>query len=281
MLVALTCTRDDFFRFERTIFQSLENFRACFGSAVFFLIVFQDKSLEDFDFSVTFLERFPEDSYLFKKVNYLSVSRARNDAIQYASNNGFDSIIFHDVSLVYGAAYLDWVKSKSHCMLLSGGYIFSDSLDSLDSSGSEGEVYFKDFDDIYLWSYVFPLSADFPFFDERFGPGESSIFTSGEDFIFLRRFFQLNPDMRYFVRFLGTGILHPSRPKNYSKHLAYAEGQGKIHQIYLLEEKSLYAVWRCVLFFGNALLRVLLLRKSSLRIIFLRIKGFFDYKIKV
>jgi len=281
MLVAITCTKKDFLLYQRSLFKSLNNFMVSFGDSVFFIIVFQDKDRNSFNYFGTFLKSFPEKSYFFKEVGYLSVSRARNDAIKYAKLNGFNRFIFHDVSLVYTLDYLNWVKRQSSSNLLSGSYEFTDDLDSPGTNESSSIVEFNSFRDNFVCSYVFPLNAKLPSFDERFGPGESSVFTSGEDFLFLRRFFQLNSDMHSFLRFRGIGILHPPRPTDYSKHLAYAKGQGKIHQIYLLEEKSLYAVWRCVLFFGNALCRTLLLKRNWLKILSLRLKGFFDTNVKV
>lgn len=281
MLVALTCTRSDFARYERRILVSLNNFISCFGGQVFFLIIYQDDSRGYSDAPRDFLSSLPKDQVFFKKVSYLSVSRARNDAISYAKSNAFRSIVFHDASLIYTAEYLAWVNSWQGAELLSCGYKFTDQSGFSNSLLGEECVLFKDFYDIFVWSYVFPVQARFPFFDERFGPGKSSIFASGEDFLFMRNFFRLNPEMRLFKKFSGVGILHPSRPRDFSKHLAYAEGQGKIHQVFLLEEKSLYAIWRCILFFGNAMLRVGMIKRNSWRILILRCKGFFDTKTKV
>lgn len=113
-------------------------------------------------------------------------------------------------------------------------------------------------------------------FNEKFGPGEFSSFTSGEDFLFLLDYFTLHPHKKYFPRFVGESILHPPRPTDFSKHLAYAFGQGKTHQIYFIKNKNIYAVWRCFIFFGNAIFRVLLFKRKSLKILLLRIKGFLD-----
>ncbi|MGP4846104.1 hypothetical protein ACTXGQ_18385 [Marinobacter sp. 1Y8] len=281
MLVAVTCTKNDFATYRSSLVGSLSNFKTSFNLDVFFLIIIQDKIFNDNDYLSEFYGDFEEGCYLLKKVNYLSVSRARNDAIEYARFNGFHRLIFHDVSIVYTLGYLKWIRCQRSGELLSGSYEFTDDLDNRGSEGPALMTEFDDFRDNFVCSYVFPLSAEFPHFDERFGPGESSVFASGEDFLFLRQFFKLNPELRSFVRFSGNGILHPPRPKDNSKQLAYAKGQGKIHQIFLLEEKSLYSVWRCALFFGNALCRALLFRKNWLKILFLRIKGFLDTHIKV
>lgn len=281
LLVALTCTDEDLDFYKNTLACSFENFYSVFGEDVFFIVICQSKIGLDCS-----LSRMHFDSDYFGKlcffcVNYLSVSRARNEAIRYAKSHGFSNLVFHDASLFYTTSYLRWVKSHLGKGLLSGSYAFAERNESLEDDARSRKVKVKDFRDLYVWSYVFPLNVEFPYFDERFGPGDSSLFASGEDFLFLRRFFQLNPSMRCFIRCSSIGIFHPPRPSGYSKHLAYAKGQGKIHQVFLLEEKSLYAVWRCLLFFGNALIRLLFCKKNSGRIFLLRLSGFLDSRVKI
>lgn len=281
ILIALTCTKKDFLTYEERLETSFKNFISFFGVEIFFLIVFQGDEENCFDASKTFLGSIPSEFYSFQKVPYCSVSRARNYAIKYSRENKFEYLIFHDSSLVYTRTYICWLKSHLNGDLLATNYIFTESRD-FESDRSVGKaVSFDDFSDIFVCSYAFPMNKNFPCFDERFGPGNNSIYNSGEDFLFIRSFFKLNSDSRNYLRFDGVGILHPPRPKDYSKHLAYAEGQGKIHQIYLLEEKSLYALWRCFLFFGNSFIRLVFFKKNSLRILFLRLKGFFSNRVKV
>jgi hypothetical protein len=280
ILVAITCTSQDFKLNCNRLSKSISNFYSCFGVDVFFLIVYQSKEISDLVIEKV-KEIIPEENGEVVGVTYLSVSKARNDALNYARMNKFDHIIFHDSTIIYAAGYLSWLKENLGARLLSTNFQFTTECETSLINDKSEVVKFNAFDDIYVCSYVFSLKNKFPIFDERFGPGESSIYTSGEDFLFLRSFFKNNPECRFFLRYKGTGILHPPRPLDYSKHLAYAEGQGKIHQVFLGQEKSIYAIWRCCLFFGNALLRVVLLKKHSLKILGLRLKGFFDTKVKV
>jgi hypothetical protein len=283
ILVALSCTEKDFLLNSDRLLISFQNFCSVFKDDVFFLIICQTKSIKSIDANNTFLSELPKNNYLLLQVDYLSVSRSRNKAIEYARDNNFKRLLFHDASLVYTRPFLKWLKKTPSNQIVSANWLFSDALVNAsveNNSESSDKITFNDFNDLFVWSYVFPVNIDLPKFDERFGPGECNVFNSGEDFLFLRQFFQKHPDARCFTRFLGTGVIHPSRPKDFSKHLDYACGQGKIHQIYLLEEKSVYAIWRCLLFFGNACLRVLLFKKNSIKILKLRIKGFLDTSVK-
>lgn len=280
LLVAITCTENDYEKNYARIRRSVRNFTVTFDKDVFFLLVYQTKQGRVSKEGV--FDGVASSNFEIFAVDYLSVSRARNESIAFAKHRNCDFIIFHDSSLVYTSQYVSWMQERlTKNQLISTKYKFTDDLTDVDSKMDERLVQFDDFADIFVCSYVFPMSATFPLFDLRFGPGEASTYESGEDFLFLREFFKSNRHLKRFLRFEGNGILHPPRPKNLIKHLAYAEGQGKIHQIYLCEEKSLYAMWRCALFFGNALFRVVLFRKNAIRILGLRIKGFLDTKVKV
>lgn len=281
LLVCLSCTEKDFHVNSNRLSISLSNFHSVFGGEVFFLIIFQAKSVEIFDPKETFLNNLPDESYLFRRVDYLSVSRSRNEAVDYAIEKKYNRLIFHDSSLIYTLRFIRWLSKQPPEQLVSTSWVFSNKIVSSNVLSSARTVCFDPFKDIFVWTYVFPLRGTFPKFDERFGPGENSIFTSGEDFLFLRQFFKMFPNEKSFVRFSGEGVMHPPRPDDYSKHLTYAYGQGKIHQVFLLEERSVNAIWRCCLFFGNALFRMILLKKNSFNIAKLRFKGFFDSSVKV
>lgn len=279
LLVALICTEYDFRQNSPRLSRSITNFYTVFGDDVFFLVVFQSKS-EDASLVSEFFSHLPDCQHEIFLVSYLSVSRARNDALDFAKNNSFSRIIFHDSSLIYTKSFLKWANSKSHDSLISGRFVFSEEVQS-EEEGNESVICLDVFRNSFVCAYFLSLKFKFPKFDERFGPGENTVYSSGEDFLFLKKFFELNPVIRKITKYEGVGILHPPRPADFSKHLLYAEGQGKIHQIFLKEEKSLYAVWRCVLFFGNAIFRVLLFKKKSFKILLLRIKGFFDFRVKI
>lgn len=274
LLVAVTCTEEDFSINLERIEISLNNFYAIFGDDISFIFVYQSK--KELIPEVEFFSGLPRELYEFVVVPYYSVSRARNEAADYALRNRYKHLVFHDSSIIFTEQYIGWLKSNLHEGLLSTKYAYTNDIKSHDMQTGSQTVSFHDFNNIFLCTYLFPLSAQIPRFNEQFGPGEDTHFNSGEDFLFIRRFFQLNPEFREFKRFNGVGILHPPRPKDYSKQLAYATGQGKIHQIYLREEKSFYALWRCVLFFGNAIFRVLMFKKNAIKILGLRLKGFFD-----
>lgn len=280
ILVSISCTENYFFKYSHRLSMSMDNIKSVLNDKVFFLMVLQAKHKPDL--SQSFLREYEANSFLLKKVNYLSVSKSRNEGYEYALNNDFSQIIFHDVSLIYTKSYISWVAKQPKGHLVAGNWLFTVKDDKYTGVAAVSKVIsFNCFADTFVCSYVFPVSNVFPKFDERFGPGEFSIFTSGEDFLFLREYFVTFPEQKCFKRFIGGAILHPPRPSDYSKHLSYAFGQGKIHQVFLLQERSIYSLWRCLLFFGNAFFRIVLLKKNSFEILKLRIKGFFDTSVKV
>jgi hypothetical protein len=112
-------------------------------------------------------------------------------------------------------------------------------------------------------------------FDESIGPGESTCLKSGEDVLFLTQLVVAN-DATHALRF-DARAFHPSRPRDFSKHLAYAEGQGSLF-VRLLRSPMRTSLKAVVfasfgLFLGNALLRVLTFRRRSARILALRLRG--------
>src|SRR5690554_6942987 len=118
LLIALTCTDKDYGVNLRNISESFSNFYSCFASDVFFLVIYQStchKSIAPF-----VVDGVPSSSILVNCVDYLSVSRARNDALDFARENNFDSIIFHDASLIFTPEYLQFLKSRLGNHLLSG-----------------------------------------------------------------------------------------------------------------------------------------------------------------
>jgi hypothetical protein len=130
----------------------------------------------------------------------------------------------------------------------------------------------------YLWSSFLParLVIDSGVrFDESIGPGESTRLKSGEDVLFLAELVVAN-EVHEVLRF-GRCALHPERPSDFSKHLTYAEGQGALF-VRLLRSRMRRSLKATVLasfglFLGNGLLRVLTLRRRSLPILGLRLRG--------
>ncbi|MGH2569691.1 MAG: hypothetical protein ACRDGR_00605, partial [bacterium] len=112
-------------------------------------------------------------------------------------------------------------------------------------------------------------------FDESIGPGEVTSLKSGEDVLFLTQVVVAN-DARRALRFEAC-TFHPSRPPDFSKHLAYAEGQGSLF-VRLLRSRMRRSLKAVVLasfglFLGNGLVRVLTFRRRSARILALRLRG--------
>jgi hypothetical protein len=130
----------------------------------------------------------------------------------------------------------------------------------------------------YLWSTFLPVALVLDSgarFDESIGPGEGTRLKSGEDVLFLAQVVVAN-DVTRALR-LDSRTFHPARPRDFSKHLAYAEGQGSLF-VRLLRSRMRRSLKAAVLasfglFLGNGLVRVLTFRKRSVVILGLRVRG--------
>lgn len=276
LLVNITVIDSDWEAFRGSITRSMMNFLRHFEDEVFFHIVLQTKKGTRIDVDSLGV---PAAQIGTCYTEELSVSAARNRGIDHARRQGFDSIVFHDASLLFLPSACTFFRDHYRSGLLRCGYAFAapetqGDLVTVDSYRCRATT--MDRRRItYVWTYCFPVRAIQAPFDERFGPGESSRYNCGEDRLFLRAYLAANR-AGTLLEMTGVGVLHPPRPADYSKHLAYAHGQGKVHRIALGEDRDLFALLEVAAFFGNAVLRVLLLRKNGFRILRSRVAGFLD-----
>lgn len=273
LLVGITCTENDFSLYKANLKKSLLSFYEKFNDNVSFLIVFQGTTSDD---QILFFD-LPKSLIEIKEVAYRSVSKARNEIIEYFLDGGYENLIFHDVSLVFLEDYLSWIMQNLGSILVSGNMRFNDSplAQNISICGRVIAKY-KPIQDLYVCAFVFSSSLKLPRFDENYGPGENTIYKCGEDLLFMMSLMKLNPNAREFPKFEGIGVLHPARSGDYSKHLEYAEGQGKVYKILLVHDFNFLNLYQVMLFFSNALFRLITLKKNSPKILFLRIKGFFS-----
>jgi hypothetical protein len=209
----------------------------------------------------------------------MSASNARNLGIAKALELGYEAIIFHDASVWFPPGYLDrmanlWRKNEAVMALIA----WSDEIAGWDHAPalpSERRVTPDIFSHCYVWAYVFPVARIAQLrFDERLGPGRDTRFKCGEDVLFMHRYIGLNKVSEITVG--GSRVFHPPRPKDLSKQLLYAEGQGALYRFMLREGYMgrCRLIARFVLFIGNGLRYGLLGGRVGRQVLVGRVRGF-------
>lgn len=269
VLVGVPVLYGELENYKETLLQSISNFTYVFAERVSFLIVVQSKgqiSLPDW------LKQ--HRCVVVRIVDWLSVSRARNLCLEFAQVKSFEKIIFHDASLIYPRAVCEFFHSNYSEALVKACAGFGDETSHGEHPISRVRK-IGNIADYYVWLYMFSVKSISNKFDESFGPGEFTTYKSGEDFLFMAAFFKAF-EKRPVLEITSPKIWHPARPKDLSKHLYYALGQGKLFQVLLrnfFEVK--YLVW-FLLFIGNAIFRVVFFKPNAFKILKQRLKGFFS-----
>lgn len=274
IFVSVPILSSEIYKYSHRLFLSFTNFTTILNDKVFFHFVIQED--DPFDLH-DFKKQFNSFNCEYILTKFQSVSNARNIAIDiFLDSVKFDKLVFHDAGIIYSQHFLQYVNNNATVPIIYAKPFFTN--DFLVSSGNINKSIstFNPFAHGFVCGFIFTRDCIFPKFNIDYGPGSNSLFKSGEDFLFLNKFFDLNPSLVLFPVF-SASVLHIPRPPDFSKHLLYAFGQGKIHQIYLLENKSFYALYRLLLFFGHAFLNLFLLKKHSFSILLLRVKGFLHF----
>lgn len=218
--------------------------------------------------------------------NSRSTSLARNSGIDIAILNNCSHIYFHDISVGVSSDFARKINLMRNIFdyTYCGFPMFSE--ESLRKSKVDGskmsfcqnelvkKVAYPAFNP-YIWSYIFPLSLISEIrFDERLGPGDSTIVKAGEDYVFLNLVLSKN----CFYTFTSSPpahVYHPPRMVLDSKNLKYAKGQGYAYKTVFLRHRRLIDLIYIILFIGNAFKNVLLLKANSLKILSERVSGLF------
>jgi hypothetical protein len=114
-------------------------------------------------------------------------------------------------------------------------------------------------------------------FNERIGPGETTVLKAGEDMLYFYEIVKQNRISEFVVYPHGL-VYHPERPADLSKELLYARGQGALYR-YLLTELDLpwggrlNVLLMFTLFIGNALYRTAIFRHNGFRVLKERLRG--------
>lgn len=271
------CLAPELVTYQQSLAASFENFASEFGDSVQFVIVRQPvqgavkqaPTLFDHCFEIVLID-----------VEYRSVSRARNEGIEFALANGFSHVCFHDVSLVF---------SKAACRHFHGAYKELDRVFTVVPQFSTrpvderphacaGHVEIAGVSPLtnpYVWTYLIPVQMmRFIRFDVRFGPGDNTKYKAGEDLLFL--YDVLSEKDISTIHCPHAPVWHRPRDGSYTKHLLYARGQGRSLRMVIQKHGHVREHVHALLFFANSLLRVLTLRPKSLRILKGRLIGFFE-----
>lgn len=212
-----------------------------------------------------------------KHESFLGISNARNLCIEKAIELNCQFVLFHDASIFWTQVASEFIY-KNRYLTPKVNICFSDEVKKLNMYTFDGKkskvnpIY-----DTYVWSYLFKLKDIYSLqFNINFGPGENTVYKSGEDALFLFDVFNKKKSYKVYKSNENIVIYHPPRDSDFSKHLLYAKGQGKIFRILLNKYFSLFLLKDIILFFGNAMFRCLLLKKNSFKILIQRVSGFFS-----
>ena len=287
LLVVIPVLYREWVQYRDSLLLSVSNIYSEFGDNVVFYFVFQDKAVSELDVCDSrVLEKYPCE-IIFSDV--LNVSAARNMGIRRAKSLTAKFIIFHDCSVIYPKRSLQFFKHNLDSLDESCiaqlkvafhdyrfiGELNGESVDEMVEPSPFTLSKVNPIRDCYLWSYLFIVDKIKSIFDESIGPGERTTYKSGEDVLFLFDYF-VKGGIHSSKVALSAIVIHPPRPSDYSKHLLYARGQGRLFRLLLRSYPKDVNVWKYfVLFWGNALVRVFLLRKNSCNILFRRMLGFF------
>jgi hypothetical protein len=271
VLIQLSMTENDESEHVAGVLESLKRFSVFDEIDVKIYVVYQAKSR-----NLRGLDVLALDNLSVYYTDVMSVSHARNAGLQYAVDEGFDYIYFHDSSIVVSDQFC-WLVNASVKQSLDvsvGALKWERSSKLMCSSLRLSNKCIRPILDHCVSRYIFKV--DFVKgvrFRENMGPGEFTCIKAGEDVVFLTQLFRgKNKKIPYSDRAI---VFHPPRPTDNSKQLAYAEAQGGVAR-WLLSSKnvSFFHCFFVVAFFFNAFLKCLRMEPFSMRIFFLRVKGF-------
>lgn len=267
--VGLCLTVTDFHKYKNQLTESFLNLDDAFnGNCFFYLVIQGDKSdLIDYDFGSLNVE--------VKYESFLGISHARNLCIEKATDLNSQFVLFHDASIYWTKIAAEFIFENRN-VTPKVNICFSDEIKNSDVyvlDGNKSKV--NPIYDTYVWSYLFKLKDIYSLqFNINFGPGQNTVYKSGEDVLFLFDVFNQKKSFNVYKSNRNIVIYHPPRDSDFSKHLLYAKGQGKIFRILVNKYLSLYLLKDIILFFGNAIFRCLLMKKNSIKILLQRVSGF-------
>lgn len=269
--VGLCSLYSDWVKHKENIIESLLNIQEGFEGDCRFILAIQDAGDERLDVPAGLNN---------VDVHYLSVSGislARNKCISEARKHNSRWIIFYDATIFWPKKSASFIYQNRNLEYPPKVKLrFGNAKSDLSTTNSYYKKKLNPIYDTYVGAILFEMTflSDL-FFNENHGPGEESHYKSGEDVLFCFDYFSRKKSF-FVYESTDLYVFHPPRPESFEKHRLYARGQGRIFRLLLSKYLSARLVMDCVLFFGNAVFRCLLLRKNSLTILRDRLAGFFD-----
>lgn len=273
LFVGVSITKEDWSLYNENLIASLLNIYNAFNGDCTAFIVLQDKSLHE---TISVHETY---SWIYiQTTNVMGVSNARNLCIETSIKLNSHYLLFHDATIYWPlstASFMYTYKSSGITPRVSVKFCELTALTS-DELSYKNTVLIKTnpMYNTYVGSYLLEVGKIGQLrFDVNFGPGESTKFKSGEDVLFLFKYFRTDNHV-IAPNDSSLAVYHPPRPKDYSKHLLYAYGQGALFRELFRSDFNFQLLLDFILFFGNASLRCLILRKNAFKIFWNRLKGF-------
>ncbi|ENO8808613.1 hypothetical protein ACCE85_000559 [Photobacterium damselae] len=267
VFIGVCLTYDDYVKNKEVLLKSLNNLKKVFNEKCYIYIVIQSNcDISLFESGIDYLV-----------IREMNVSNARNLCIEKSSKEGFKYLLFHDATIFWTVNAALFIKEKiNQDVLLKVKLKFTDITYNNDKSKFTVDGTYKKINPMYntyVGMYLFEVEKikNIKFSTEH-GPGSNTKYKSGEDVLFLYDYMNLNGDIIVYESNQHF-IEHPKRDSDYSKHLYYAYGQGRVFRV-LLKSKNNYHIYLDLMFFlGNACVRCFMFKKNSLNILKLRIKG--------
>lgn len=273
LLIGVAITAKEWAIYKLKLIESFSNLRAVFGDGCIAYVVIQDESYIENIFSQTEIEWI-----YIGEIKKLGVSNARNLCIEKSIELKSDFLLFHDATIYWPLNAARFIfKHRSAFETPKVNVIFNNPRSiNIEKNGNDKGIILKadPMYNPYVWSYLLRVkNINAIRFDTNYGPGANTRYKSGEDVIFLFDYFSDNRDI-VIPSDKHVTIYHPPRPADFSKHLLYAYGQGALFRDLCKKHLSFKLIVDCVLFFGNAIFRCILLKKNSFSILLNRLKGF-------
>lgn len=273
IMLVIPCLYNDLIHYSKSLFDSVSNFKKEFDNVLIFLVVQGGKDKADIQNIIDKLYDI-NVSIVLECVDWRNVSRARNLGVNYARKYNYTHMVFHDISLYYPEDTCRYFKSNV-CLDKSVKVKanFTDHIPLNTKQTYFESIRFNPIYECYVWCWMFYVKDITYLFDEGIGPGDTTVYKSGEDVKFLFDNFSMLYQSTY-IQPKQLCVCHPPRDSSFDKHLTYAKGQGFLFRYLINRYPMRLRVWiDLILFFGNAIYRVLLCKKNSLLILKERMKG--------
>nr|AFH02826.1 glycosyltransferase [Providencia alcalifaciens] len=279
LFIGVCCTEYDFDKNLRGLAESITSIKKAFSNEVFIFGVIQKKESSKFSPSSIILKSIFNEYII---THEFGVSCSRNKIIEkalfYKDSFGINSLLFHDSSIRWNDRASNFIfANRKKPVYVKFKYCKNHENKAYRIALQKKDDRFETINiltNTYVGSYLLDINSIKDIrFNENFGPGEKTEYKSGEDVLFLNAYFNRN-GIKKIKTCPSTFLFHPSRPTDYSKHLLYAKGQGRVFRLLLTEHFNYYYLYRFALFLSNGLLRCILCKKNSFTILKERLIGF-------